>query len=342
MAKTPALSRFRKLVDDISSLYEKARAAQVSFAWETGRRIVEVEQDGAVRARYGKALLQKLSGELSRKCGQGFSMRNLGDMRRFYLANQIRQPAAELSWSGQRELLQVTDPGMRQTLAKRAVQEGLGKRQVRVLVAKVNAGQKAAQAVPGKPAEPLKRPTGLKLNTYQKVAGAPEYLDLGFCIAYPASDEELKSVTVTATPAFTYAATVERVVDGDTFLVSIEAGFGILVRDKLRLRGVDCPELGTPEGERAKAYVTKLFPKGTRVILKSSKGGTDKYGRFVVDLFWLEASPARPGPSGGQRGDRAGGVSRMIAPEEAAEIISAGRYLNQELLDQGLAVRMVY
>jgi len=53
---TPALSRFNKLVSDISKFYEDARMAQVRFAWETGRRIVEEEQNGAIRAAYGTHL----------------------------------------------------------------------------------------------------------------------------------------------------------------------------------------------------------------------------------------------------------------------------------------------
>ncbi|HSA30505.1 MAG TPA: hypothetical protein P5160_01760 [Candidatus Omnitrophota bacterium] len=42
----PAKNRFQKLVEDISALYTNAREAQVRFAWETGRRIVQEEQNG--------------------------------------------------------------------------------------------------------------------------------------------------------------------------------------------------------------------------------------------------------------------------------------------------------
>ncbi|MBI3617425.1 MAG: hypothetical protein HY210_04305 [Candidatus Omnitrophica bacterium] len=66
MPGVPAVDKFRKLVDDISSLRE-----------ETGRRIVEEEQDGAMRARYGTGLLRQLSKTLSEKYGAGFSKSNL-------------------------------------------------------------------------------------------------------------------------------------------------------------------------------------------------------------------------------------------------------------------------
>jgi hypothetical protein len=81
------LSAYRKLLEDISRLYVDAKKSQVRFTWETGRRIVEVEQDGAVRAEYGTGLIQKLSEELTQRHGEdsGFSETNLKRMRQFYL-----------------------------------------------------------------------------------------------------------------------------------------------------------------------------------------------------------------------------------------------------------------
>jgi len=52
--------------------------------WETGRRIVVFEQHGQNRAKYGDVLLQRLSEDLSRNCGPGFSRQNLQQMRLFY------------------------------------------------------------------------------------------------------------------------------------------------------------------------------------------------------------------------------------------------------------------
>ena len=53
--------------------------------FEIGRTIVEEEQKGKVRAEYGKRLIQELSQKLSRDFGKGFSIRNLEQMRKFYL-----------------------------------------------------------------------------------------------------------------------------------------------------------------------------------------------------------------------------------------------------------------
>lgn len=59
--------------------------------WEIGRRIVEFEQGGAERAAYGDALIRRLAGDLTARFGRGYSMKNIEQMRRFYLAWPIAQ-----------------------------------------------------------------------------------------------------------------------------------------------------------------------------------------------------------------------------------------------------------
>src|SRR5215510_2538187 len=84
---------FGALIAEVRGLIQSARHAtattvntlQVLTNFEIGRRIVEHEQQGAVRAGYGKALLKDLSGRLTEEFGQGFSERNLENMRKFFL-----------------------------------------------------------------------------------------------------------------------------------------------------------------------------------------------------------------------------------------------------------------
>lgn len=54
--------------------------------WLTGREIVEEEQQGEVKAAYGKRLIEELSGRLTERYGKGFSTTNLKYFRIFYLA----------------------------------------------------------------------------------------------------------------------------------------------------------------------------------------------------------------------------------------------------------------
>jgi predicted nuclease of restriction endonuclease-like (RecB) superfamily len=89
----------------ISSLLEQVRALvrasrksaatainslQVVTSYEIGRMIVEHEQQGTRRARYGELVLKTLSERLTSEFGRGFSRRNLEYMRRFFLEYRDR------------------------------------------------------------------------------------------------------------------------------------------------------------------------------------------------------------------------------------------------------------
>ncbi len=82
-----------KLYDRIREILESARAgvarsvntAQVMANWLIGREIVEDEQRGKRRARYGEQQLQDLSSRLIAEFGKGFSVDNLELCRRFFL-----------------------------------------------------------------------------------------------------------------------------------------------------------------------------------------------------------------------------------------------------------------
>lgn len=104
------------------------------------------------------------------------------------------------------------------------------------------------------------------------------------------------------TPSYTYAATVERVVDGDTLDVSLDLGMRVYLRTRLRLEGIDAPELHTSEGKAARDYVVQAMALGTLVTVATRK--PDRYGRALArvtlpdgrDLttVLLEAGHGRP------------------------------------------------
>lgn len=60
--------------------------AMVHTYFEIGKMIIEEEQQGEIRATYGKGILKDLSKRLTEHFGKGFSERNLQQMRQFYLA----------------------------------------------------------------------------------------------------------------------------------------------------------------------------------------------------------------------------------------------------------------
>ena len=59
--------------------------------WLIGRRVVEFEQSGKKRAEYGEKLIERLACDLSDRYGKGFSVRNVWQMKAFYLAWPILQ-----------------------------------------------------------------------------------------------------------------------------------------------------------------------------------------------------------------------------------------------------------
>lgn len=78
--------------------------------WNIGRLIVEEEQKGNERAKYGEELIKELSQKLIQEYGKGFSKRNLHNMVKFYQAFPIVQTlSAQLSWSHYLLILKVED-----------------------------------------------------------------------------------------------------------------------------------------------------------------------------------------------------------------------------------------
>jgi hypothetical protein len=106
-AAEPEIPGYDAVLSGLFELLESARraaarsvnAVMTAAYWEMGRRIVEHEQQGRSRAAYGKSLLARLSSDLTRRAGRGFSVDNLELMRRFYLA----YPTPEISETSSRK-----------------------------------------------------------------------------------------------------------------------------------------------------------------------------------------------------------------------------------------------
>lgn len=62
-----------------------------------GKLIVEQEQGGKAKAQYGEEIIKQLSAELTKRFGQGFSERNLEQIRLFYVLYQQRDGALPIS-----------------------------------------------------------------------------------------------------------------------------------------------------------------------------------------------------------------------------------------------------
>lgn len=90
--QVPTGRQYDGLLSSVSELLEQARrtsaravnAVMTATYWEVGRRIIEFEQQGQIRADYGDAVVAQLSLDLTRRFGRGFGPVNLSQMRKFY------------------------------------------------------------------------------------------------------------------------------------------------------------------------------------------------------------------------------------------------------------------
>lgn len=106
--------------------------------WHIGEYIVEFEQDGNARAKYGEGLMRKLSKRLTLQLGKGYSLSNLHNMRRLYLYYpKIQTVSGKLSWSHWCELLELDDDLERQFYENECMSQQWG---VRTLRRQINSG----------------------------------------------------------------------------------------------------------------------------------------------------------------------------------------------------------
>jgi len=87
---------------------------------------------------------------------------------------------------------------------------------------------------------------------------------------------------------FIYKATIEKIYDGDTITCTIDCGFGVkLTKQKVRLFGINCPEMRGDEKEKGKESRDALREKimGKDILLKTIKDKKGKYGRYLGIIY---------------------------------------------------------
>lgn len=88
---------------------------------------------------------------------------------------------------------------------------------------------------------------------------------------------------------WTFSARLVRVVDGDTVILSIDTGFATTREERIRLSGIDTPELvGTdrPKGLLVKlALQDRLFGRGLIVVTEMEK--VDGFRRYLGTI-WVD------------------------------------------------------
>ena len=93
--------------------YSNASAIMTYAYWNIGRRIVEQEQLGEKKAKYGSYLISNLSAKLSDEFGTGFSVANLRNCRQFYITFPKDSygflMAGKVTWSHLRDIMRISN-----------------------------------------------------------------------------------------------------------------------------------------------------------------------------------------------------------------------------------------
>ena len=302
--------------------------AKVRTYWRTGKIIQRhIVQNSARGEHYGKQIVERLAKDLH--IGATLLWRCVQFSQAFeILAGRRESSPHTLTWTHFRQLMTVPDKETRLVLMRRAVK---GEWTADELAQKIQR-EIRDDFDAGTPRPFRLFPKRGSLYTYRLMAPDSAHkkedadrlwIDLGFQIHRQVptaakgfrngllieSVRKEKKYSVqptkrTESDLFTYKAFVERVVDGDTMIVKVDLGFETRTRQYLRLRGIDAPEIDTPEGKKAKRFVAKELEETDHVILTTTR--SDKYGRYLADIFY--------------------------GPKDET-------YLNQKLIDEGLAGR---
>jgi endonuclease YncB( thermonuclease family) len=137
---------------------------------------------------------------------------------------------------------------------------------------------------------------GIGRHVQANPAPAPDPATAAVPAAGPASGPIAPSASERAKPLHGgYAAEVLRVLDGDTFEARVRAWPGIEITTRVRLRGIDAPELGGARcaEERAKAEAARdalkaMLAEGDVAVMRV---GLDKYGGRVLADAATRATP---------------------------------------------------
>ncbi|MCW5549814.1 MAG: thermonuclease family protein [Opitutaceae bacterium] len=275
---------------------QKIEDAWVRTYHETGRLIHEHILLNKDRAGYGAKVFDKLAADT------GISKRTLHECAQFARCFPIVRISAQLTRSHYIVLCQVADPDQRQQLLLQAVKHNWTVAELVERVRPLNAALAGASAsdapaniVPPRLLTPRRGTPGIC-----RVLEARDRLvaDMGFafCRNLPAAagfkaggfvrvagDKISPAPDATKADLFTYPAEVLKVVDGDTLWVEVYLLPDHWVRQKLRLRDLDCPELATAAGKSAKRFVESLFAEARGVTICTTK--PDKYDRYLADVF---------------------------------------------------------
>lgn len=320
------VTKITKEIADVENFIQRRTAEGY---WKIGRYIDQHLLENKDRAGYGTVLLENLAKDVGR------DRTTLQRSLQFYRAYPIRAIPHKLTWEHYRNLITVKDPDERKKIEEKVIRGDWNSTKLRDYLNT----KRELSSDDEKPIPQLKFTRG-QLHTYTLIKANQTFdasnllaLDLGFRLQYAVPENNLKlnendsveltfaddkavsvkKVDVVKDSLFTYQAFVDKVVDGDTLIVTFDFKLPVSIGQKLRLRGIDCPEMDTDEGKKAKRFVEARLKNCDFIIVKTFKDRSDKFDRYLADVFYLSGE------------------------KDPAVVVAQGTYLNQELLNERLA-----
>lgn len=339
-----AKSTYQDLLKDIKNtltvgLLAAQRALEyqrLKTYWEIGRRINLAASAGQIKIT--QKLYHDISRDIESQIGLELTPDMLGRMVQFQEQYPKFPAKSTLTFTHYLALLRVDDQKERERLEKRAIKDDWAISDLKAAVSKINTVLLPSQSR-GKLTLMRGEPYVYCVHQFTNLSGENDlYIDCGFKIDVPLKatvfDRKISTLVDKARVVsvvkkddsyivrqdhdggpklYTYGATVENVVDADTIDVRIDVGFSIHLYDRLRLRGINSPEMSTPEGKLAKKFLTDYFSQRPLIVLRTYKQKEEMYGRWLADIFALKGS------------------------SDPYQIAKEGEFLNQRLLEEGLA-----
>lgn len=293
---------------------------KIAMCWKIGE-MIHLHLLSNNRAQYGSKIFQQLQEDTQINIDRLYQMRN------FYKEYPSKPPLDNnLTWSHYRQLIAVKDATQRQYFEDLSVAKKLPAAQLQTTIAKSKL-----------PPEPEKVKTKIaftrgKLFQYKLVileeSPQEKHVDCGFNIfSQVTTNINAPAIVVSKQSGgsflfnlvsgqnkttYTYKAFLTKIVDGDTLRVTLDLGFNIKHREILRLKAINAPEIKTAAGQKSAAALAEILKDVEYLVIKTNK--VDIYGRYVADVFF------------------------KTGETDLHQIAQTGTYLNQLLVDQGLAV----
>ena len=315
----------QEIARGLSRAQEAYNRQKLITYWKIGRAVSRHLSRYEESINYGKRLYSRLSQDL------GVSERMLYLITNFYNTYPEFKPSQNLNWSHYRVLTSIKDKKQRNILESKASNENWSKRALEDFIKEDK--EKSAKTLKAK-SKRHKKLSVFKGRLYTYSIFKDDYaknilIDCGFniyhetdVVSFPVkivqtvktdTGYKLKKSNATYKHLYTYKAYVKKIVDGDTIWVIVDCGFKTWVHQKIRFRGVDAPGITTKKGAKAFKFVCKELKGLPFIIMKSH--GRDKYGRYLSDVFYLKRE------------------------KDPRVVLNKGIFLNQRLLDEGLAIK---